>query len=222
MDTVPTDSQLESQFFSSSESLFSTERDSDDYKFMSSVTLVTDGEFRVLVDTGLATDINGETFILKRLNEIGALPSSITHVITTHGHLDHSGNNNDFANAIHYIGRFKHSGMYSNFSRIFKDEVEILTRNIHLLKSPGHTSEDISVFVRNTSFFGNVIISGDVFIRKEDLKYPNIWKSLAINEMQQEESRRRLACIADHIIPGHGPIFRVTNRMKRKFKCIIN
>lgn len=60
---------------------------------------------------------------------------------------------------------------------------------------------------------------GDVFIRKEDMKYPMMWKPLAANETQQAESRRRLICLADHIIPGHGPLFRVTNSMKRRLNC---
>uniref|UniRef100_A0A0R3RJP1 Metallo-beta-lactamase domain-containing protein 1 n=1 Tax=Elaeophora elaphi TaxID=1147741 RepID=A0A0R3RJP1_9BILA len=190
----------------------------NDYEFVSSITLVIDGSERILVDTGLSTDINGRTWIMQRLSELGAPPPSINHVITTHGHPDHSGNTNYFPDASHYAGRFMHIG--SNFSRIFQDDIEKLTKNVYLLKTPGHTSDDISVFINNTSFFGTVVISGDIFIRKEDMKDSTMWKQLAANETQQEESRRRLLCLADCIVPGHGPLFRITSNMKRELNCL--
>ncbi|EFO20987.1 hypothetical protein LOAG_07501 [Loa loa] len=191
----------------------------NDYEFVSSITLIIDDGEKILVDTGLSTDINGRTWILQRLSELGAPPPSISHVITTHGHPDHSGNTNHFPDAFHYVGRFMHAGTHSYFSRILKGDTEKLTKNVYLLKTPGHTSDDISVLINNTSFFGTVIVSGDIFIRKEDMKNSMIWKQLAANEIQQEESRKRLLCLADCIIPGHGPLFRVTSNMKRGLNC---
>ncbi|MCP9264900.1 hypothetical protein DINM_020037 [Dirofilaria immitis] len=195
------------------------QRNENDYEFVSSITLISDGGKKILVDTGLATDIIGRTAILQRLSEFGAPPPSINYVITTHGHPDHSGNTNHFPDASHYSGKFMHVGTHMNFSKIFKDDVEKLTKNVYLLKTPGHTSDDISVLINNTSFFGTVIVSGDVFIRKEDMKYSSMWKQLATNEIQQEESRRRLLCLADCIIPGHGSLFQVTSNMKRESNC---
>ncbi|VDM09858.1 unnamed protein product [Wuchereria bancrofti] len=191
----------------------------NDYEFVSTITLVIDNGEKILIDTGLSTDINERTWILQRLSELGAPPPSINHVITTHGHPDHSGNTNHFPDAFHYAGRFVHLGTHSYFSRIFENDIEKLTENVYLLKTPGHTSDDISVLINNTSFFGTVIVSGDIFIRKEDLKDSRIWKQLATNEIQQEESRRRLLCLADCIIPGHGSLFRVKSSMKRMLNC---
>uniref|UniRef100_A0A915PWA4 Metallo-beta-lactamase domain-containing protein 1 n=1 Tax=Setaria digitata TaxID=48799 RepID=A0A915PWA4_9BILA len=196
-----------------------TQNNENDYEFVSSITLITDGNKKLLVDTGLATDINGRTWMLERLSELSAPPPSISYVITTHGHPDHSGNTNDFPDALHYAGRFMHAGSHSNFSRILKNVVERLTENVYLLKTPGHASDDISVLIKNTSFFGTVIVSGDVFLRKEDMKYPTMWRPLATNEAEQEESRKRLLCLGDYIIPGHGPLFRVTSNMKQKLNC---
>ncbi|CAG9536818.1 unnamed protein product [Cercopithifilaria johnstoni] len=194
----------------------------NDYEFVSSITLIIDGGKKILVDTGLSTDINGRTWMMQRLSELGAPPPSINYVITTHGHPDHSGNTNHFPDAFHFSGRFMHVGGQSNFLRIFEDDVERLTKNVYLLKTPGHTFDDISVLINNTNFFGTVIVSGDIFIRKEDMKYSTIWKQLAANETQQEESRKRLLCLADCIIPGHGPLFRITNNMKRELNCPSN
>ena len=37
-----------------------------------------------------------------------------------------------------------------------------------------------------------------------------------MNPKQQENSRAVIANIADYIVPGHGPIFKVTDAMKKK------
>uniref|UniRef100_A0A183EYT3 Metallo-beta-lactamase domain-containing protein 1 n=1 Tax=Gongylonema pulchrum TaxID=637853 RepID=A0A183EYT3_9BILA len=126
--------------------------------------LVIDGQYRILVDTGLATDINGRTWMLQRLNDLGFPPPSIDFVITTHGHPDHSGNTNDFPDARHYAGTFMHHRMHFDLTNIFEDDVQKLTENVYLLKTPGHTSEDIAVLVKNTTFFGTVVISGKLFM----------------------------------------------------------
>lgn len=59
-------------------------------------------------------------------------------------------------------------------------------------------------------------------MRKEDIKDSTLWKQFASNEREQEESRKRLVCLADCIIPGHGPLFRVMSSMKREFNCYDN
>ncbi|VDM92859.1 unnamed protein product, partial [Litomosoides sigmodontis] len=134
-------------------------RDENNYEFVSSITLIIDDGKRILVDTGLSTDISGRTWMMQRLSELGSPPPAINYVITTHGHSDHSGNTNHFPDAFHYAGRFMHVGGKSNFSRIFKDDVEKLTRNVYLLKTSGHTADEIAVLINNTSFFGTVIVS---------------------------------------------------------------
>lgn len=40
----------------------------NDHEFVSSITLIIDGGEKILVDTGLATDINGRTWILQSLS----------------------------------------------------------------------------------------------------------------------------------------------------------
>uniref|UniRef100_A0A0M3IMG0 Metallo-beta-lactamase domain-containing protein n=1 Tax=Ascaris lumbricoides TaxID=6252 RepID=A0A0M3IMG0_ASCLU len=57
-------------------------------------------------------------------------------------------------------------------------------------------------------------------MRKEDLTDPMIWTSLSANETQQRESRRRLICIADYIVPGHGQIFAVTESIRKQHSCV--
>ena len=56
---------------------------------------------------------------------------------------------------------------------------------------------------------------GDIFEREEDIEDQTIWRSAGSTDPQrQERSRLQLAELADYIIPGHGPIFKVTERMR--------
>lgn len=49
-----------------------------------------------------------------------------------------------------------------------------------------------------------------------------MWKPLAWDEKIQEESRRKLLCIADYIVPGHGKMFKVTDSIRRSVICETN
>lgn len=63
-----------------------------------------------------------------------------------------------------------------------------------------------------------MFIKGDLFEREEDLANPKLWKEIAGSEdpIKQEENRNKVIAFANYIIPGHGPMFRVTNEMKQK------
>lgn len=60
---------------------------------------------------------------------------------------------------------------------------------------------------------------GDVFISEEDFDYPMMWKPLAWNDKVQEQSRRKLLCLADYIVPGHGKVFHVSSSLRDRVKC---
>lgn len=75
-----------------------------------------------------------------------------------------------------------------------------------MIKTPGHTPDDITVMVRNTDKYGSIAVSGDVFVAEEDMRFPLMWKPMAWSERTQETSRKRLICDADYIVPGHGKV----------------
>ena len=65
------------------------------------------------------------------------------------------------------------------------------------------------------------ITTGDIFEREEDIEQPEIWRSCGtVNPDQQEKSRAKIANIADYIVPGHGPIFKVTDAMRKKLTSL--
>lgn len=62
--------------------------------------------------------------------------------------------------------------------------------------------------------------TGDLFEREEDIADPSLWKYIAGSENpeSQEKNRNKVLVMADYIIPGHGPMFKVTEHMKEAAK----
>ena len=63
---------------------------------------------------------------------------------------------------------------------------------------------------------GVVAVAGDTFEREEDIEDAALWRDVAGSEdpEKQERSRARLLEIADVIVPGHGPMFKVPQKLK--------
>uniref|UniRef100_A0A0M3IUS4 Lactamase_B domain-containing protein n=1 Tax=Ascaris lumbricoides TaxID=6252 RepID=A0A0M3IUS4_ASCLU len=168
-----------------------------------SVTVIIDGNRKILVDCG--NPWNGEA-LLSALQDNALSTSEITDLIITHGHIDHCGNMCLFTTANIYMDRDL-ARPYSEYTT-FEDGFEI-TKNVRILRTPGHTDNDLSVIVYNTKR-GCVAITGDIF---ED-ENPDNWEPNSRYVSEQKRSRSRILAIADWIIPGHGAIFR------NKFKTI--
>ncbi|KAK6759426.1 hypothetical protein RB195_021174 [Necator americanus] len=172
------------------------------YNFVATITLVQDNGKNILVDTGLGTDINGRTQLMSALEKQNVGVPDIQIVVTTHGHPDHVGGVHDFPDAIHYQGWYIHHRTMFNLSSLFEGDRHVLTDNVHLMRSNGHTSDDIAVIVMDEQTMGKVIIAGDTFMRREDLNYPMMWQPLSANETEQAKSRRN-----------------VTRQMRAQFHC---
>jgi len=150
------------------------------------------------------------------MGKLSIAPPGVDYVVTTHGHPDHAGNVGLFPDAIHLQGSTAHSRMRFNFTQLFEEPEMQLTNNVWLWLTPGHTADDISVLVRNTDKYGTMVVSGDVFVAAEDVDYPMMWRPLAWDERVQTDSRRKLLCAADYIVPGHGKAFKVTREMRER------
>lgn len=58
------------------------------------------------------------------------------------------------------------------------------------------------------------ILAGDLFEKVEDISLPHIWQSSSTFADRQYMMRRYIINLADFIVPGHGPMFRVTDDMR--------
>ncbi|CAJ0583634.1 unnamed protein product, partial [Mesorhabditis spiculigera] len=187
------------------------QRNDNEYLFVASVTLIQDEGQNILVDTGLGTDLQGRNGFLKKLAENRLAPNQIDVVVSTHGHPDHNGGVSEFPAATHYQGWYVHRNSIFNLSKLFESDKQPLTNSVYLIKTPGHTSDDISVIVK--------MLKRDTFMRSEDIDHPMMWRPLSANETQQTISRRYLLCTSNYLIPGHGPGFAVTKQMRSNFSC---
>ncbi|BES97661.1 Metallo-beta-lactamase superfamily [Nesidiocoris tenuis] len=157
-------------------------------------------------------------YILKRLKEFDLTPGDIQFVISTHGHSDHVGNNNLFLSARHIVGRcisYRTTYFDEPFSR--GDEYVIDPESLRVISTPGHTLACVTVLVKTDE--GLVAIAGDLFEKLEDVYNEYVWLGAGSeNPDLQRHNRAKIIQLADYIIPGHGPRFKVTKEMKEKFK----
>lgn len=169
-----------------------------------SITLVWGGLVTALVDTGGPWD---RQRLPQLLSEQGLSPGDITHVVCTHGHSDHAGNINLFPAATLLLGwdLSRADGLYLRHGLAAGQPVQLHPGLVEVVPTPGHTRSHVSLVVRGTAA-GTVVVAGDVFERERD---EGQWRALSEDPAEQERSRRRVLAMADVIVPGHGPPFRV-------------
>jgi len=161
----------------------------------SSVTLISTGTRRIIVDTGLAGE---EEIILKRLAETEINPEDIDSVINTHAHLDHIGNNFLFTRA----------------KVLSPKEGDQIAPGVKIIETPGHSMDSISIVVRSQNV---VVLAGDAlptfsnYIKGVPPAH-HVDRGLACRSMS------RILKIADVVIPGHDCPFSVRDKAYVSFK----
>ncbi|XP_051900512.1 metallo-beta-lactamase domain-containing protein 1 [Pristis pectinata] len=167
-----------------------------------SITLVK-GPQVVLVDTGNPWDGG---VILRTLESHGLGPGDVSYVVCTHGHSDHVGNLGLFPEAT-FIVSFDICRRDAYLSHDFRSGLPYRIDDwLEVFATPGHCGSDVSLLVRGTCL-GTVVVAGDLFEREDD---EQSWRELSENPELQARHRDRVRTLADVIIPGHGPPFRVT------------
>jgi glyoxylase-like metal-dependent hydrolase (beta-lactamase superfamily II) len=157
------------------------------------VGFVRDGDRRVVTDPGM---VRHRSLILDPLGELGVAPEQVTDVVFSHHHPDHTLNAALFPNArVH-----DHWAIYHGDQWHWRDaEGFQLTPAIRLIRTPGHTLEDITVLagtpqgvVAFTHLWNDAAAVGDRH---------------AVDLDRLHAGRRRVLAVADIIVPGHGPAF---------------
>ena len=62
---------------------------------------------------------------------------------------------------------------------------------------------------------------GDLFECSEDLEDYTLWQENSEQPELQQQSRIDILRIADWIVPGHGPMFKVPEEYKRQMKVVM-
>jgi glyoxylase-like metal-dependent hydrolase (beta-lactamase superfamily II) len=161
----------------------------------STVGYVTDGELRLVIDPGMVADRRAA--ILDPLAAAGAFADDITDVVFSHHHPDHTLNAALFPGA-----RFHdHWAVYFNDVWTTRDaEGFELSESVRLIRTPGHTPEDITTLVGTAD--GVVAFTHVWWNADGPAEDP-----YALDAEALSASRERVLAVADLVVPGHGAAF---------------
>jgi glyoxylase-like metal-dependent hydrolase (beta-lactamase superfamily II) len=168
--------------------------ESDGEHVGSTVTLIRDGAAAIIVDPGM---VASRSELLAALAGHGVTPESVTDVVFSHHHPDHTVNAALFPAArIH-----DHWAIYDGDLWVSRDaEGAELSPSVRLIATPGHTPQDITTLAATPdgvhacthAWWGADGPAQDPFAPDQAV--------LAV-------SRARILAVATVIIPGHGPAF---------------
>ncbi|VVC90517.1 unnamed protein product [Leptidea sinapis] len=161
------------------------------------------GTHNIIIDTMTAWD---SEVILRGLRKENIHPDQIDYVVSTHGHSDHIGNNNLFLKATHIVG-FSISHKDKFYIHPFENGEEyIINDYVKVIPTPGHTLSDVTVLVTSEDRKVHAIagICCCLIVHQDGSENPVL----------QRKNRLMIANMANWIIPGHGPMFKVTPEIR--------
>jgi glyoxylase-like metal-dependent hydrolase (beta-lactamase superfamily II) len=169
----------------------------------STVSLVQDGDHRVVVDPGMVPDF--ARAILDPLAELGESASSITDVVLSHHHPDHTMNAGLFPGArVH-----DHWAWYRGDLWVDRPaEGFAISPSVVLLETPGHTPQDITVLAGTAD--GIVALTHLWWNADGPAEDPYATDPKALHR-----GRARILDIAALVVPGHGAAFAPDERTPR-------
>jgi glyoxylase-like metal-dependent hydrolase (beta-lactamase superfamily II) len=161
----------------------------------STVAYVADGQLRLVIDPGMVPD--RDAAILTPLATAGAAADEITDVVFSHHHPDHTINAALFRSARYH----DHWAVYYDDLWTDRDaEGFELSQSVRLIRTPGHTPEDITTLVGTVD---GVVAFTHVWWHADG---PEI-DPYAVDPDALSASRRRVLAVADLVVPGHGAAF---------------
>jgi glyoxylase-like metal-dependent hydrolase (beta-lactamase superfamily II) len=167
----------------------------DDERVAGTVTLITDGDAVIVVDPGM---VASRAALLAALGSHGFSGADVTDVVFSHHHPDHTVNAALFPAArIH-----DHWAMYVGDRWVGRDADGLeLGPSVRLLRTPGHTAEDISTVASTADEV--YVCTHAWWMAAGPAEDP-----LGASGEDLRVSREKLLSFATVIIPGHGPAFR--------------
>jgi glyoxylase-like metal-dependent hydrolase (beta-lactamase superfamily II) len=157
------------------------------------VGYIRDGDRRVVTDPGM---VRHRSVILDPLAQLGIRPEQVTDVVFSHHHPDHT-----LHAALFHNARFHdHWAIYHRDRWQWRDaEGYQLTPAVKLIRTPGHTPEDITVLAGTAQGV---------------VAFTHLWNDAgsvgdrhAVDLEALHAGRRRVLAVADLIVPGHGSTF---------------
>lgn len=164
------------------------------------MSFLRDGDKRVVVDPGMVPDVSRA--ILQPLAGLRESPSSVTDVVLSHHHPDHTLN----------VGLFPRARIHDHWATYQGDSWEDHARqffqvssSILMTATPGHTPQDVTVLAgTDLPGRGRLIVA-----------LTHLWWSasgppedpLATDPEDLHRHRQNVLEVAGLVVPGHGPAF---------------
>jgi glyoxylase-like metal-dependent hydrolase (beta-lactamase superfamily II) len=169
--------------------------DGDGERVAGTVTLILDGNAVVIVDPGM---VASRAALLAALARHGPAAGDVTDVVFSHHHPDHTVNAGLFPAArIH-----DHWATYVGDRWVDRDADGLeLASSVRLLRTPGHTAEDISTVASTAD---DVVVCTHAWWGADGPAED----PLGADADALHASRARLLAVATLIVPGHGAAFR--------------
>uniref|UniRef100_A0A0K0FKF5 Peptidase S1 domain-containing protein n=1 Tax=Strongyloides venezuelensis TaxID=75913 RepID=A0A0K0FKF5_STRVS len=89
--------------------------------------------------------------------------------------------------------------------------------NLSIIKTPGVTKNSVTVIAKNVPGMGTVAVGGSLFLSDENLF--KIERNFIQNDTALLNSRKKIVCISDWIVPAYGNPVIVTKKMKYDMSC---
>ncbi|XP_054155213.1 metallo-beta-lactamase domain-containing protein 1-like [Oppia nitens] len=167
-----------------------------------------DNQMNVVFDTLSPWD---RQYMIDKLATFGINCDDINALVCSHTHVDHIGNLNLFTKCQHYVGDHVYREDVYQLTPFQDSHCIQLSRDMQIVATPGHTMDSISLVVHNVDKLGTVGLCGDLFECQNDLTDESIWISAGSQDVaKQRHHRQVMLSMCDHIMPGHGSVFKVT------------
>jgi glyoxylase-like metal-dependent hydrolase (beta-lactamase superfamily II) len=170
----------------------------------STSVLIIDNGKKIVVDPG-----TNKEMLLAGLAKAGLEAADIDLVFLTHYHPDHILNIRLFPDVPIYDGDAINDG-----DKILEYSGTIPGTDVKVMATPGHNNEHASLLI--TTDLGKVAVAGDVFWWPDGQnqetdrgKLLSLEDEFLESKKQLVASRKKILDVADYIIPGHGPMFKV-------------
>jgi glyoxylase-like metal-dependent hydrolase (beta-lactamase superfamily II) len=169
----------------------------------STVSFLRDGDHRVVVDPGMVPDVAGA--ILDPLAGLGESAASITDVVLSHHHPDHTLNAGLFPGArVHDHWAWYQADLWVDQPA----EGFAISPSVVLIETPGHTAQDITVVAGTPE--GIVALTHLWWTAEGPAEDPYATDPEALHR-----GRARVLGLASLVVPGHGPAFTPDARTPR-------
>lgn len=133
--------------------------------------------------------------VVSSLRDLKVPPGDVDAVILTHGHCDHTGNNDLFPRAEIFV---REEEDLDGGTKV-RGEIRICD-GVRLVHTPGHTEGSMSVFVDAERRYA---LAGDAIPLEENYRRM-VPPRVNVNGTESVKSIKKITDYADVVVPGHG------------------